>query len=361
MGPRVSLYSSSPNRAGSAASPAINQLTQADVPTQWDTHPLITGQIFYSLPPKLLDAIWPPVMESTKRVKDIALERALGHANADHSGRIGFVCGRSIAFSFLCERPLDPMAREYIASTGAASVNAVEEAINWGRRQLRAFAGWLMTNRSFLSEHAAVWEAIRPLVTREGCVPTPILAGTGQALETSAESASETTSGVAALAALCGRWRLSRLAGPLLPEPLGVQMPAPLPHLSAQHAMASGYGIVAVPDVMPLPAEKDLRQAMASAIEAPTADHLREWKSIIANQSTAKRETERYARVFELQHFYRVVMSRHADALDRKRSHLEESFAAYFEKDPTTIRRDLKLIRDRLGKNWWAEFPFPQL
>jgi hypothetical protein len=104
---------------------------------------------------------------------------------------------------------------------------------------------------------------------------------------------------------------------------------------------------------MPVPSEDDLRRLAEGSISHEPPKHLEPWAKIIRG-GASKNELKRYARIFPLLHYWRVLMSRHADALCRQQGRLEEAFAGYFGVERDSIRGDLRLIALRLGPNWHA-------
>ncbi len=134
-----------------------------------------------------------------------------------------------------------------------------------------------MTNPTFLEEHASLISNISSLV-RGGPWPQRVPAappGAYAAIGWQADETNEVAVAVRALDGFCSRWRLSDLIGPLLPMPIGIQAPAMLPQLAAQHAIGSGYGTIAIPDTMPTPSETELRAMVEGAIRTRRPEHLR--------------------------------------------------------------------------------------
>ena len=68
----------------------------------------------------------------------------------------------------------------------------------------------------------------------------------------------------------------------------------------------------------------------------------------------AKNKIPRFGRVFELQHYCRILHERHAQAIHRRLGDLEFALASFMGVSPETIHRDLLFIRDRLGEDWMS-------
>jgi hypothetical protein len=279
---RISFY----RRERGTSDPEANSLetvgTRTGVPPKWAGHQSVCGRVFYSLPAKLLDAIWPVANRSRNEVRDIEMEVALGSQNGDHSSRVGFIDGNPVPFGFLCEPRLDAISLKYLDDVrtkfGEASVKGLEDRLKHSHRGIRSYSGWLMTNPTFLAEHAKVWDEIRALVKRDSLMPSPAAAGTVKALGLARETKTKAVGQLRALAEFCSRWRLSRLAGPMLPEPLGIQMPALLPQLAAVHAAASGYFLAAI---FSWPFRTRCRCLRRRHSDKPWHRRLRRWKRTI--------------------------------------------------------------------------------
>lgn len=102
----------------------------------------------------------------------------------------------------------------------------------------RAYAGWLLTMRQFLVEHASVVSQLREAF-HTNAIPQPVIAkhpaGPTSVLQMDTNEAA--VDAVQQLRKFCGRWRLSSLWGPLLPLPVGPQAPALFPVASIQQAL----------------------------------------------------------------------------------------------------------------------------
>jgi hypothetical protein len=54
-----------------------------------------------------------------------------------------------------------------------------------------------------------------------------------------------------------------------------------------------------------------------------------------------------------------VLYQRHKEALHRRKSSVNQAFAAFFELSVDTIERDLAFVADRLGEDWWMPASLP--
>ena len=86
---------------------------------------------------------------------------------------------------------------------------------------------------------------------------------------------------------------------------------------------------------------------------ANTAPHLSEWIELIRADTRGKKSIEKYARWFVIQHNYRVLYSRHADALHRSSRAIEAEMSRSLNIARDTLHLDLINIRKKLKPNWF--------
>ena len=148
------------------------------------------------------------------------------------------------------------------------------------------------------------------------------------------------------------RWRLAAPAAPYLPIPLQPLMGGQFPVTILPQVMRAG-GVFVLPDTFPIPSRDSLRGMLEDSLHGTKApDHLADWMAIIASDNTAKKSLLKFARLLEVQHYYRILHHRHASVLQRQMTILKEILAAFLGTKQRTIHEDLLLIRNRLGGNW---------
>ncbi len=83
--------------------------------------------------------------------------------------------------------------------------------------------------------------------------------------------------------------------------------------------------------------------------------HLAEWRRIAALDNRRRNdELERLGRLFSLQHYWRVLHTRHPRVSYRNIRGVEALFAQFYGVKAATIHADLQAIRRRLGSRWPA-------
>ncbi len=328
------------------------------VSTSATHHPAAAGSVFYTLPLEFLTSL-SAGLNSPDFGPDLwKVELELSRLNGEHSQRIGFINGQPIVSSMLVDPDFSTGVAEYLkaANLSQSAYQEADRQATQARRNQRAYCGWLMTSREFITEHTTVWNLVRPMAIADSSIPSPV--ATGFRLDVPGAHADEnnavTGDVLHTLRDHCAKWRLSRLAGPFMPDPLGLQSPAPLPLMAAEQAIASGSGLTVLPDTMPLPPKEELRKSIDGARQSEGDAHLDGWKNVIASGSRNKRgELDRYARLFAAQHLYSVLMSRHSEALDGRKGYVCERIADFFHVDERTIVRDFDELAQKLGSQWW--------
>ena len=327
-------------------------------PREPQQQPVPAGPIwFYTLPLPLIDSL---VQESAFRnaAQDaLEMEKDRSHQAGDHSAKAGLLSGQPLLYGLLADT-----AEVYHTAEDAASVGWTDSEIRrfrdiqrTGNERIRegvkvkvGYAGWLLTNPAFLGEHDALLEGHQAVLV-EG-FPQPALAGCS--IGERREATDAEASCVAALSAFCNRWRLQSLTAPGLPVPLPLQLPSPF---SPPNGVFGGEGVanLVVPDIYPVDGHGRFRDTVDDAVHGgPPPEHLADWRKIVAASNTARNAIGRYVRIFRMQHFVRVLYSRHAAALNRKKTRVLAALATYFDVSQDVIKRDWRMVDQRLGREW---------
>jgi hypothetical protein len=111
-------------------------------------------------------------------------------------------------------------------------------------------------------------------------------------------------------------------------------------------------GLFNLPDTFPIPSRDELREILESSVRTEKPEHLEEWTQITGKGNPAKNKIERFSRLFELRHYWEVIHERHGSRLYRNLNGLQKVLAEYLKTSIDSIKRDLILLRARLGKNW---------
>jgi len=130
-----------------------------------------------------------------------------------------------------------------------------------------------------------------------------------------------------ALTAFCLRWRLFGLAAANLPVPLRPMMPI-APSLAVMLLIQAG-AIFFLPDTFPIPSRDELRGILDDSLHTTVSPHLADWADLVAGNKAVKTPIERFARLFDLQHYCRQLQLRHASAIDRRKDKLEIALATF--------------------------------
>jgi hypothetical protein len=328
------------------------------VPAEYANHPLVNRRLFFTLPKDLLECLTGAIGPDRFGAEVWNMELAMTQACGDDDG-VGFWAGNRIQFPLLRYQSLeiDPSIAKSLGWT-----NQQLEAVNTvGRTRsehfantARGYAGWLLTNPAFLTEHDSIIQAWQADIDK---FHIPIMGNVvnDASLVVGARSQLETPMArfARAFEAFFVRWRLEGLPAPYLPSPLRPQMPVAVLRSVLGH-MREGGQTFYMPDTFPVPTRDELRDLMEDALRAPgTPEHMAEWVAFVRAGNSAKSTIQRYARLFELQHYIRVVYQRHAEALHRQKSWVIQAFASFLDVSDDTIEKDLAFVADRLGDDWF--------
>ncbi len=341
----------------------LQGLRQTSVPEHLLDHPLIAGRLFFTLPRQLLEGIERHVGQGALSPDLRDLEFNLSGICHDPRIQVGFWNGRPILNDHV-EEPLPPIKlpqTEIDALNWDLNVAQVDrgmvvgmERIRWISNVARAYVGWLITNRQFVEEHDVLittwgpqileWhlESAGQLLVATGPTPFPQVA---------VEEVAGRRAFDDAVRAFLIRWRLLKIAALDMPIPHLPLMSGSVP-ISILDQMARAGGVFSYPDIFPVPARDELRNMIIDTGRSQgDSDHLAEWRKKSSPRNPAKNQLERFARIRTLCHYWRVLHARHAATLKRKTDGLNHALGEYFGVGEKTIRTDVSLIRNRLGKN----------
>ena len=339
-----------------ALDPNLNNMT---VPTRLLHHPLVQDRYFCTLPIALWNDVYNGIGSERFDPALVELEANLSTMCGGHSESGGLRHGR--AFTFCLRRKAMTLSAEEAQSAGLDRNQAqldhvariAEERIGGLFRTTRAYAGWLMTNPQFLGELDELLRTWDVMVRRWGFDRLGIVLPSGMFLPDDDPTADERWAGYsAAFEQFFARWRLRGMAAPYLPLPLEPLMSGRFPVTVLQQLMNSG-GVFVLPDIYPVPSRDQLRGMLEDALHTGTAaDHLADWMALVAGENAVKTPFIKFARLFEVQHYYRLLHHRHAPALHRKLAPVKEALAAFLGVECRTLDEDSAFIKERLGPAW---------
>ncbi len=225
------------------------------------------------------------------------------------------------------------------------------------RLQRAAYAGWLVTNKQFIEEHDSFFVRHQATIKTHGLPILDNLPATVSAIEGSKPARGK----IAALASdytqFLGRWGLSRMAAPYLPEqsPLDqTLLPSepPPPSIKRRSRNAKLIDVNYLKLMSPVQREAWLRLHLNSP------NHLRGWATIVEAASSRRVQLQRYARLLQLHHYWFVINQNHTRELHGKIRAMTYAFARFlFPKSELhrkieTVKKDVQGLRRSLGPEW---------
>jgi hypothetical protein len=245
---------------------------------------------------------------------------------------------------------------EEIWRNQAKWTTAADRRLSWANTARRGYAGWLILNLQFISEQEMFFHQNAEGISLFGLqMPVKLSADAGT------RAAELFDPYCRRLETFCLRWHLTGLAGPYLPQPVGLQFP--LGHLPAGQGTSAQLGaMLFIPAISPVPGREELRAMVEEAIPRNQApEHLQPWLDIVRKESSAKRSLEAYARAFRLHHFWRVAHCRFPSAFTGNVARLRRAFAEFLlnpksddqaECGAEAIRKDLQGLHKVHGLDW---------
>lgn len=225
------------------------------------------------------------------------------------------------------------------------AVNSRAKFLADQHNEVMAYCGWLMCNSHLRCEHDKLVRAHAKVFGGGMLEFTEI--------ETELESMAtdEQAEFMERWRSFYTRWRLVKLTGPGLPVRAGVRFDRLKADFTPAH-LQEAIGGPRLSDVHRVPDATTLRNVMGGSGPCTSDDHLNEWQTLIASTNVGKKKLNKYPRLFQLQHYWKVLFDRHGPSLKRQNGRLEKAFAEYLCVDKTTIHSDLNLIRRQLGRDW---------
>lgn len=310
----------------------------------------------FTLPQQLLKVIEELFGDGWLSAEQLATEKDLATQCHDHTQVVGAWKGNPIVFYHLRREGFPQISEELRVELGwerqtVSNLRIAEERSAWVHEITKGYIGWLTTTRAFLSEHDELLSRHANAVRRWG------LPGLRQAVSAVPDEVKRASppEGLSELCKsveeFCLRWRLVRLAAPGLPVPLQPFAPIPMPIL-AMGPMNTGGGLFYFPDTFAIPSRDMLRGILDEALRLSSPSHLADWTKLVSRDNLAKNQIARFGRLFEIQHYCRILQDRYPAAMHRSLGRLASVLASYFGVAQKTIDADMGLISKRLGRDW---------
>jgi hypothetical protein len=320
----------------------------------------VHDRAFFTLPEGLLTILAAELGKDSFEPEIQELELTLSQICGNHTQLVGFWRDAPIEYCFLRRIPLPQIDTQTLQSLGwdmtVAQANSMLRVGDSRSRKYfqvaQGYAGWLMTNPIFVREHDDLLRAFQIEIQRVGLPGLARPIGNGVADRFELQRHRSPNQYFEQLQAFCLRWRLSGLAAPNLPMPLQPQTPVPAP-LAALGPMNNVGALFYLPDTYPVPGREELRNMMEESLRgAESPEHLADWTKLIRSKNPAKNQIVRFGRIFELQHYCRILQERNPEAIRRRQGHLESALAKFMNVSADTVHQDLLRVRRRLGGNW---------
>lgn len=348
-----------------ALNPVTNNLT---APAQLLRHQLVGERYFFALPSRLWEELCRRFGHQTFHPETAELEVELEAVCSNLATGCGLWRGRVFPYSHLRRAQVPNVSTADLGlkiHQGLLDLRCrtAEHRLAGLAQTARGYLGWLLLNPLFLDEHDELVSSCEHVIVRHGVaefgLPTPPPGF--EDLPTAAQA--EFRAADERFGEFFCRWRLQGLAAPYLPIPLQPLFASRLPAVALHRHLQTG-GLFVVPDTFPVPSRGEFREMLDDTLHGSPPAHLADWMKTIAAGNTGKQTIARYGRLFEFQHYWRVLHHRHRKTFRRRGAVLKDALAAFMQVQVKTIDRDLHEIRKCLGKSWiergtgWRFGPF---
>ena len=335
--------------------------TFVGLPPQYQAHPLLNGDPYFTLPGSLLSQVVVSIGVQRFDAELLEMDHALSDVCGDHSSRVGFWLRQPIIFCLL--RPDNDLTSDFLvqglvewgktADEAREILTRASQRLDWTNGVRKGYCGWLLTNRTFLDEHSQILQTWEDQVEQSGIPNMGPVVRDADAVPGAERAECDTGQFIRDFEAFFIRWRLDGMPAPFVPQPMGTHLPVVDLRPVLGH-MRHGGTTFYLPDTYPVPSRDTLREIVEEALrEVSPPDHLAEWFEIVHSDNVAKNRIAHYVRIFEIQHYMRALHIRHASTLQRKKSLLTTVLGEYLHVSGDSIERDLRLIASRLGSDWY--------
>jgi len=138
---------------------------------------------------------------------------------------------------------------------------------------------------------------------------------------------------------LCSKWRIAHFSTIEMPIPL---QPSLISLETNELQSHEGLIVYAMPDIFPFSGNGEVVEEFESHRRQAEAPHLESWFELVNSSSRTRKRLITYARQFQVQHYWRVLLSRHSEKMKRKKTALKEMFGNVFDVSRDTILADFR-------------------
>lgn len=316
-----------------------------------------------TLPGKLLDTLKNTLGQDALPLESWEQEYDWSRRAGDHSQAVGFSGDNPIIYyhlrragmaDLIDQVTLDRLNWPYTLQQVERMFATLDARTKRMWTVSQGYIGWLMTTREFLDEHDDLIASYRAEIERYGQPGLPRAIAWRVPKDMLVKPAPRLQACNQAFDAFYLRWRLTSLAAPYLPVPLQPQTPVAAPIL-ALGPQRQGGSLFFIPDTFPIPSRDELRKILEESLRNRSAPaHLAGWHKLVGGRNPAKNQIARHGRLFEIQHYCRILQQRHPEALAGRLGKLELALSAFLQAKEATIHADFGLIRRRLGPDWMS-------
>jgi hypothetical protein len=199
-----------------------------------------------------------------------------------------------------------------------------------------AYCGWLVQQAEYQTDIETLKTAFRNELFQSGLPIQPDIR-----FESLDEMGHENPELAIETRRLCNKWRIADFATIEMPVPL---QPTILSRELYQAPLREGLIVYAMPDIYPFSGRGEVVEDFQTQRDFTDAPHLKSWFKMACSTARTKRRFGPLARQFQVQHFWRVLMSRHSQKIKGKKTVLRELLGESLDIDRDTIMADFRTL-----------------
>jgi len=301
-------------------------------------------------------------------IRALARFQVIDKRSADHelelaeyclaTGMVGYAGGKLVSYPLLRNSATEFTSLARVISKflekreSPASRDLIIEEFETGLvpqlEQQRAYAGWLVTCREYRNELADFVSRWSNRIDRHG---VPFNGTSGRCVlfhSDSLDQSPDETSFVRDYAALCHRWRLTRLETTDLPVPVSNHSSLePLGLTRWDRSMGGGGTHIA--DIYPVPSRDQISRSIRAQQAHTQTDNLAGWREVAQRKLRGGEGLKRFGHALAVHHYWSVLKARYETEIVGSTSKIDHAIGNGMGLSEESVRQLRLLIQKRLG------------
>ncbi len=335
----------------------IHALFDLRVPSGYQNHKLVKGQVYYTFPLDLLRELVKHCTPAAFDASLLSMEQELASELKHNPRFVGYgAAGDVLSHEYLAKEslPLPNPDDEFLMRHGKTRagynqfLDEAEALFAPGRNALRGYIGWLITNSTYLAERDRLLNKWKRQIAVDG-IPRHGTAWLRDAQKSSSVQQIHKVRRLEFLNDFTGfyrRWRLQHLITNDLPVPLS---PKVTDHgvLEGSALMKGGGVSMWQPDTLPINPRDQLNVMLNDMRINCDNEHLDEWINDCSKTGSNNHTINRYCAVLTVRFYWNLLQARHPDVFKRRTGKVIAAFGDYLGVGVRSVQTVIQLINQR--------------